>query len=1115
MSESCALQQKLLGFCQAGRVLNSEEVAENEQLAELVKWHLRQCAHRLLEESKHRPVLFAYSSDATPVLTQTSAVSASSSATPLVVRRGKVLEELLMQRGLVKTFAGTGQPKMAVVMADPVPLSEGKKAWNLFSAACDFWPLLRRLGHESICIFHFGADRLLFTALDRQLRQRHQAFYSTEHGPDLGEQAPLYALTDWFVSAGCSLHDGQNGLKWGLSPWVEGPLVEDLHISIESLRNSFTHVHAKVGVFLQRHLAFADQPHCEEDQASQFWQYVGVAPHWIELFVEVNPRWEGGKLWANPHLQADPECWDKVSVLVMYLLKWKKFSETRWATVGSSCRAFLGSLLVGLDELVAIARADSTVSDFHLHGYTKCNKAVRRYVGVAAGAAYPVEAFLIEAMTDDRLIRRLPEVQGALVSELEYLENLGPYVWQRLASIVPDTSAPEQQTWVLLAAHTAAAFTFRRVLWPAGAYPWSLCQGDIDSNLAHLAESTAEVMDPTAAKIKALLGLGYNRGLLKDGLTLLREVPFSTQAVEQSHGSIATIHRMHATLGGSSIASRAMLHQARHLFAPSPKALLDSKGQQRREKLQRALPRPVTAKNVFFQDLWMEVKAGAASSGGSAPSSSTVLSQSHRLWSLLEPKARLAYEQRAMEQTAVRRQKIVEETQCQDAAAELQRQRAAEEARADGLVNHSSSCRFRAEDFQQMQAALQSSQFHRKNVVALRRKALEPPGVPSPGEVASLESMEGAMAEVEQGPISQWAHTVCRNRSCFFGCVLLPAGDLEDGATAYLFLYAVQSPLQATFLPMLVDSSPIASQAPSSVAEHLAIPDPAYHLLEFSYTPGTYCVERDVPFANDGSDVLVLQDVSLLGGGRAGSDQAPVPFRAFAQRLPPNPKNAGQAAKKAAKSSSTPELLEQYPWLAEYSAPPAKQARVSHSLAKPEVSPEPEGQGVGGEEGEEQSLALELGDEAIEAAWVTLQEKRLQWDQSGVAEGDNFYVIIRGGAWTLRSVGKALDSVMACARSGLPTEWAKQHNMGKSALFALSKYGDESAHMLALEWCRRCEHFFQIWVANDDPEYLYTQDDLASYQEDLEFVTWLCGVDAMSATWERAAKVRKLKPANL
>ena len=116
---------------------------------------------------------------------------------------------------------------------------------------------------------------------------------------------------------------------------------------------------------------------------------------------------------------------------------------------------------------------------------------------------------------------------------------------------------------------------------------------------------------------------------------------------------------------------------------------------------------------------------------------------------------------------------------------------------------------------------------------------MEPPGVPSPGEVASLESMEGAVVQAEQGPISQWAHTVCRNRSCFFGCAFLPAGDLEEGATAYLFLYATQSPLLATFLPMLVASSPIASELASSVAEHLGIPDPAYHLLEFSYTPGT------------------------------------------------------------------------------------------------------------------------------------------------------------------------------------------------------------------------------------------------------------------------------------
>lgn len=593
---------------------------------------------------------------------------------------------------------------------------------------------------------------------------------------------------------------------------------------------------------------------------------------------------------------------------------------------------------------------------------------------------------------------------------------------------------------------------------------------------------------------------------------LLREVPWSTQAVEQSHGSIATIHRLHGTLGGSAIASRAMLRQARHLFAPPPRALLDNRGQQRRAKIQRALSHPVTAKNVFFQDLWMEVKAGAGP-GGSAPSSSTVLSRSHELWQLLEPQAKQAYQQRAKEKTAIRRQMLVEESQAQAAAAGLQRQRAAEEARADGLVNHSSSCRFQARDFQEMHAALQSSQFNRKNVVALRQKALAPPGVPSRDEADVLESIEVAMSRAEQGPIPQWVHTVCRNRSCFFGCVFLPVGDLEDGAAAYLFLYATQSPLQATFLPMVVDSPPIPSQAASSVAEHLGTPDPAYHLLAFSYTPGKYCLERDLPFANDGSDVLVLQDVALLGGSRAGSDQAPVAFRIFAERLPRNPKQVGKATPVG--KPSAPELMEEYPWLAEYMAPPMKQARTSLSPTMPRVQPELEGHGAeSAGEGDEQSSAPELEDDAIQAAWVSLHEKRLQWDQAGAAEGDSFYVIIRGGPWSLRATGKALESVMACARAGPPTEWAKKYNMGKSALFALSKYGDESAHMLALEWCRRCEHFFQIWVAQDDPEFAYTQTDLASYQEGLEFVTWMCSVDIMSATWERAAKVRSLRPTN-
>ena len=50
------------------------------------------------------------------------------------MRKGKVLQEFLVQRGLVVTRSPLGDETVALVTAEPVPLSEGKTAWNLFDA---------------------------------------------------------------------------------------------------------------------------------------------------------------------------------------------------------------------------------------------------------------------------------------------------------------------------------------------------------------------------------------------------------------------------------------------------------------------------------------------------------------------------------------------------------------------------------------------------------------------------------------------------------------------------------------------------------------------------------------------------------------------------------------------------------------------------------------------------------------------------------------------------------------------------------------------------------------------------------------------------------------------
>ena len=68
--------------------------------------------------------------------------------------------------------------------------------------------------------------------------------------------------------------------------------------------------------------------------------------------------------------------------------------------------------------------------------------------------------------------------------------------------------------------------------------------------------------------------------------------------------------------------------------------------------------------------------------------------------------------------------------------------------------------------------------------------------------------------------------------------------------------------------------------------------------------------------------------------------------------------------------------------------------------------------------------------------------------------------------------------------------------------------------MLALETCRRLEHYYHIWLMADDDPYVFTDADVNSYQEELPWVEWLLAQDREGFTWERAHKVKALVPCN-
>lgn len=141
-------------------------------------------------------------------------------------------------------------------MGEPLPLTAGKRAWNLFEAGSKFHPMLRSQDHRGVCVFHLASDRAVLAPLDHMFRQRHAAYYTEGIGPDLGPEGPLLALTDLVVSTACTAHDVQHSLKWGLANITPAEIVNDVHIVVESLRNSFSLLHCNLRMFLVQHISF-------------------------------------------------------------------------------------------------------------------------------------------------------------------------------------------------------------------------------------------------------------------------------------------------------------------------------------------------------------------------------------------------------------------------------------------------------------------------------------------------------------------------------------------------------------------------------------------------------------------------------------------------------------------------------------------------------------------------------------------------------------------------------------------------------------------------------------------------------------------------------------------
>ena len=1067
------------------------------QVVEVLKHHLRQKCLSLLREAGGEAVLYSYSADATPLKVSTRKVHTTAGGQ--VVRQGRALEDFLLQRGLVKTTLATGEQRIAFLFGDILPLSEGKKSGNIFSAAALFFPMLRKAGHIGICISHVCADRALFSSLDRMSRQRLSAYYSPGVGPDLGDERVLLELTDWAVGTGCCAHDMQNGLKWALSSVATPEDIQNLHIVVESLRNSFDLLLARLPEFLVKHLAFAGN-RADTDAVAGFWRDLGVEAGMVDQVAEVNPWWENGQLQVSSALSGDADAIEKVSHILLYLCKWRQFSESRWCTVGPCCRTLLWGLCVGLEAWVGIVRADPSTSDFYLHGFGKLSQGIKQYCVVASIASFVPDAVLAEVLVDDRILKHASRLQGTMFDEVGWVEDIGSFTWDRLGA----ASGYLGEVWelrqlVIHGSHVAAAFIDDKIFSQLKEYPWSLAVGDIPENLDALAASTEPIRDSCTHKIRLLLQMGFNRSQLVAAVSLFKEIPWSSIPVEQSHASAAVLHRFHPEYSVEMLATRATLHQMRHLFQDPAESRVEARAAHRLQKLKHKVPEKVSGKHAFLAHLFSSAKEHHPS-GSKLPVKVVrdIVSQHSRLFLELPAARQAAFHREALENAAGRAIQLQEDILHYTSAAKVNKARLSADLLEEGLMNRVTSVRFAAEDFRAIQFYMQAADFQTPEIAHRRTAAMKAPSVPPAEVLDTLERCPTYAAPKPESALPEWLKRLCWHRDSVVERGAVFATSWEEGSEAFYFLFATQKPLSPHFQPLLLKdlATPCLEGASGEECEQLSL---AWDQYVFEGRPGAYVEGSQLPFPS-GEGVMVLQGLSYTASGRLVTNLQPISLESFLHLLPSKTK---QPRAKAAQRQLLPkdlpqDSLSQYPWLAEF----GQQGEASSSLGPEALDPQAP-----------QPLADEADAETVlEGVWGELEEKRKEWAAEAPVQGDSFAVEVVDWAWTKGQAGRAYLCIEGRAAKGDATAWCRRYQLNAYTSFSAKLYGEEVARALAVEWCRRMQHFFDLYRCQPARDFKFLPDHKASLEDSTAFELMKSGLPTSGKAAARANVICALFP---
>ena len=199
---------------------------------------------------------------------------------------------------------------------------------------------------------------------------------------------------------------------WCRSP---GDTVKKLFIVVESLRNGYGLLLGHLPTFISRHLVLVDGGP-DPKELLGLWTALCQDAELSQVLAELGLLWVDGCLQCR-RSSVEGDLVEKVHNALVAVTRFRKFTDSRWCTIGASCGTIVACRLLGLDRWVEVVRSDPKASDFYMHGYGQLDDNVCRYTTVASMAAPLPDGVLLGLLKDDRVARQLPVLQATVEGE--------------------------------------------------------------------------------------------------------------------------------------------------------------------------------------------------------------------------------------------------------------------------------------------------------------------------------------------------------------------------------------------------------------------------------------------------------------------------------------------------------------------------------------------------------------------------------------------------------------------------------------------------------------------------------------------------------------------------